>query len=571
MAITFHTLRYKNFLSSGNIFTEIHLDKYSTTLIVGTNGAGKSTILDALCFVLFNKPFRSINRPQLINSINEKDALVEVNFSIGKKQYLIRRGIKPNIFEIYINRVQLEQDANVRDFQDFLEKHILKLNYKSFTQIVVLGSSSFIPFMQLKTQERRTIIEDLLDIQIFSSMNFLLKQYIIDNKQSLATIKHKIEQTNTAIDLKTEYIKQLSNKTKTIIDNYNKEIEKNQQEKLKLNNEISTLLDQVTEKRKYVIDKQKIKNKQSQLQTYKHSILNKINSEKKNISFYENNNDCPTCKQNIEHEFKQAEIEFKTEQIIRYEDGLRKLTEELDVIEDNLKDIQSIQKDIDDIQSAVSQKNHSIIAIEQFCNKISNEISKLKQNDGDVNEEKLSLKHLQQTVKKFNKEHEQIINDKDVYDTALLILKDNGIKTRIIKQYLPIMNKLINKYLSDLNFFASFHLDESFNEIIKSRHRDDFTYTSFSEGEKQRIDLALLLTWRAIAKIKNSTNTNLLIMDEIFDSSLDTEGTEYLMKILDDLAKNNNIFIISHKSDLLYDKFKNILQFKKSQNFSVIA
>ena len=569
--IKFKSVRYKNFLSSGNQFTEIYLDKNPSTLIIGENGAGKSTMLDALTFSLFGKPFRTINKSQLINSINERGAVVECEFDIGQKSFLVRRGIKPNIFEIEVDGKQLEQNANVRDFQEFLEKQILKLNYKSFTQIVILGNSSFVPFMQLKSNDRRAIIEDLLDIQIFSTMNTLLKNHITENKQQLDDNYYKKENCESKIEYCSNYINQLKQKTKQIIDANNLKIIESTKEQNQLKEEITLVNKDVESLLKEISDLAEVERNRAKLDKFSSSIEHKCNQQEKHISFYSSNDDCPTCKQHIEETFKQQAVTEANEKWTEYKKALEEIEEQDTLLRKRYDDIQQTQQKVQSLQTEMQKKYSSLDAIQQYVQKLAKENDEHQQSDGDVKEEKKRLKDLQKTFEELKTHREEIINNGHLLDTAKLILKDDGIKTRIIKQYLPIMNKLINKYLQEMDFFVSFHLDENFDETIKSRYRDDFTYASFSEGEKMRIDLALLFTWRSIAKLKNSTNTNLLILDEVFDSSLDVDGTESFLKIMYEMGKHTNVFVISHKGDQLYDKFKNILKFEKKKNFSQLV
>jgi len=568
--ILFKTVRYKNFLSSGNVFTQIDLDRSKTTLIIGDNGAGKSTMLDALTFGLFGKPFRNVNKPQLVNSVNERDAVVEVEFLVGKKHILVRRGIKPNFFEIETDGTQLQQNANVRDFQEFLEKNVLKLNYKSFTQIVILGNSSFVPFMQLKAADRRDIIEDLLDIQIFSSMNNILKTYAIDNKIKIDETKLARDLLENKIDLKENYILQLKRKTKTLITKYEKDIKKSLDEKDSRIKQIDEINKSVEEFLNEVSDAKQVNDKHDKLTEYQRSILRNVDSEQKNISFFESNDDCPTCKQNIDHAFKHKEIIQKTKKIEEFRSAIDKIDGELDETRNRLSAIQSIQENIQDHQTTIQTINNGISVIDQYVKKQQENINHLEQDTGDINDERKKLKEYGKEFKEIEVQTEELIEEKFIHETARNILKDEGIKSRIIKQYLPIMNKLINKYLTQMNFFVSFNLDENFNEEIKSRYRDDFTYDSFSEGEKMRIDLSLLFTWRTVAKLKNSVNTNLLILDEVFDSSLDGDGTDEFMKIVNEQGTTTNVFVISHKGDTLYDKFRVHMKFEKRKNFSVI-
>jgi DNA repair exonuclease SbcCD ATPase subunit len=569
--ILFKNVRYKNFLSSGNIFTDIQLDRSQTTLITGENGAGKSTMLDAITFSLFGKPFRKINKPQLVNSINEKACIVEIEFLIGKKHIFVHRGIKPNLFEIRVDDVPLQQDANIRDFQEYLEKSILKLNYKSFTQIIILGNSSFVPFMQLRAQDRRAIIEDLLDIQVFSSMSNILRTYTVENKLQLDTNKNSKDLIQNKIDLKEDYIIQLSNKTKTLVKRFEKDVKNNLDQKTSLLKEMSDISNTVSELLDQVNDSKQISDKHDKLSDYQRSILRNVDSEQKNITFFESNDDCPTCKQNIDHAFKHKEIIQKQEKIKEYENAIEEIDGQLDAVRTRLSTIQSIQEDIQSHQTKTQSINNSVSAIDQYIEKIEKEIKATEDDTGDIKEEKKRLKEFEKELQEFNLKREDLLEENELQLTAKNILKDEGIKARIVKQYLPIMNKLINKYLTQMNFFVSFNLDENFNEEIKSRYRDDFTYDSFSEGEKMRIDLALLFTWRAIAKLKNSVNTNLLILDEVFDSSLDGEGTDEFMKIVNEQGSSTNVFVISHKGDTLYDKFRVHMKFEKRKNFSIIV
>ena len=568
--ILFKNVRYKNFLSSGNVFTDIQLDRAKTTLITGENGAGKSTMLDAITFGLFGKPFRKINKPQLVNSINEKACIVEVVFMIGKKSILVRRGIKPNIFEIEVDGQQLQQDANIRDFQEYLEKQILKLNYKSFTQIIILGNSSFVPFMQLKAQDRRAIIEDLLDIQIFSNMGNILKTYSAENKLKLDENRSSKNLIENKINLKEDYIIQLKNKTKNLVSKFEKDINKNLSQKEFILKEMAEANKVVEELLGQVEDAKQIAEKHDKLTEYQRSILRNVDTEQKSISFFESNDDCPTCKQDIDHAFKHKEISEKQEKIKKYENAIEEIDKQLGDVRARLSAIQQIQEDIQSKQTQTQSLNNSINAIDQYIEKIQKQIEDIQADTGDIKAEKKQLKEFEKELEDVDIRRSELVVESEVYNVAKNILKDEGIKARIVKQYLPIMNKLINKYLTQMNFFISFNLDENFNEEIKSRFRDDFTYDSFSEGEKMRIDLALLFTWRAIAKLKNSVNTNLLILDEVFDSSLDGEGTDEFMKIVNEQGSSTNVFVISHKGDTLYDKFRVHMRFKKHKNFSII-
>lgn len=566
--VIFKKIRWKNFLSTGNYFTEIQLDRNTSTLIVGSNGSGKSTLLDALTFSLFGKPFRNINKPTLINSINEKQCIVEVEFSIGNKDYKVRRGIKPNIFEIYCNDKLIDQTAANKDYQDILEKQILKLNFKSFTQIVILGSASFTPFMQLKAGDRREIIEDLLDIQIFSSMHTIIKQKLnslkekeIDNKYGMDLCAEKIKMQKNHIDsLKKHNENEIQKKEKELEDSY---------ENLKKYSKDVELIDKHIQKMLETIqDQVKVDKKYKELILIESKIEDNISKLNKEKNFFENNDNCPTCKQIIDLTFKEEKFKENDSKIEKQENGKKMISVEIDNTKKRINEISETLRKIQEHQTESVKINASIQSLYKYIDKIKKEIESLKTTTDNVNIENEKLKKLKSELKVLLMEKEKISTDKHYYEFSYTMLKDSGIKTKIIKQYLPIMNKLINKYLTTMDSFINFNLDESFNETIKSRYRDDFSYNNFSEGEKQKIDLALLFTWRQIAKIKNSTNTNLLILDEVFDSSLDSASVELLMNILSELSKDTNVFVISHKGDQLFDKFRSVITFEKKNNFS---
>ena len=552
----FKNIRWKNLLSTGNQFTEIQLDKTSTTLIVGENGSGKSTVLDALCFGLFSKPFRRINRPQLINSINDGGLLVEIEFEVGSKSYMIRRGIKKNIFEIFVDGKRLNQDAKTQDQQEYLEKTILKLNYKSFTQIVLLGANHYIPFMQLKSTDRRNIIEDLLDIQIFSVMNGLLKYKISENKDESQSIEVNRKLADGNISITEDVINDLK-KTKTNqIQQNESDISTNEEEVDRLNTAIKELMDSISGDK----SAQTLK----ELEGYQQGIERKIMSSESEIEFYEQNDTCSTCSQELSEEHKTKMISEHHGQMHKSGTALLSLGHKID-------DLKSRLDYVSKVQTAITTNQNQIQAINSYIKKLKDQIKEIEAREDDIEAKIQKLKELKNELKSCMEKQEKLSEQKQLYETAMVLLKDTGIKTRIIRQYLPIMNQLINKYLASMDFFVSFNLDEKFEEKIKSRHRDEFTYDSFSEGEKMRIDLALLFTWRTIAKMKNSVNTNLLILDEVFDSSLDANGTDEFLKILNHLTGNQNIFIISHKGDVLFDKFKDIIKFEKYKNFSRIV
>ena len=518
--INFHKIRWKNFLSTGQNFTEVDLKRNSTTLIVGENGSGKSTILDALTFGLFGTAFRSINKPQLVNSINEQNCLVEVEFIIGKKEFLVRRGAKPNRFEIEVDGELINQDSKSKDYQEHLEKNILKLNYKSFTQIVILGSSSFIPFMQLRSKDRRIIIEDLLDIQVFSTMNILLKHKVSQLKTDISANELNLSVTENGIDLQEDYISKMKQNNKQLIENNQKKIEESWDQIGDYNNKIKSVQDNITDLQDHMGDVDKQQKKHKKLESYQEEINKNVRKLEKEIDFYNKNTDCPTCKQNIDDDHRECEIHSKEEKKNELSDAITKLDEEMKSSYEVIEQMTEYQGKISDLQGDISKHNASISAINQYIGKVQDEIKQLSENGADVSDATQKLKKLKKDHKNLLTLKEQHSNIQVLYDTANVLLKDGGIKSMIIKKYLPIMNKLINKYLASMDFYVSFNLDENFNETIKSRFRDEFTYASFSEGEKMRIDLALLFTWRAIAKLKNSMSTNLLILDEVFDLSL---------------------------------------------------
>ena len=567
--INFKTVRWKNFLSTGNTFTEIRLDKNPTTLIIGENGAGKSTILDALCFGLFGKPFRVISKGQLVNSINTSATMVEVEFSIASRNYKVIRGIKPNKFEIHLNGEMLNQEANVRDYQKILEQQILKLNFRSFTQVVILGSSTFVPFMQLKSTHRREVVEEILDIQIFSVMNLLLKQNLKSLQDEIKEVDYNYNLITEKISLQQNHIDDLKKNKDKIIEQKTKSIETNKEEienKIIEQNKITIQNTALTETISDAVD---VESKRNELQNLRSTIQEKHKTSSKTMKFFEKYTECPTCKQEIEKSFKEKMIEEKKKSIDELQDGLNKLGTQYEKLTDRLVEIKGTNDLVRKNQVRLAEINSSILQLEKFNTKLETEIElfdKQSVNDSDVEK----LNNLMSDSDSIEVQRKSLKEERAYSDAARMILQDTGIKTKVIKQYLPIMNKLINKYLNSMDFYVNFTLDENFTETIKSRHRDDFNYASFSEGEKMRIDLALLFTWRAIAKMKNSVNTNLLILDEIFDSSLDGAGTDEFLKILNTL-EGENIFVISHKQDTLVDKFRSTIKFEKVRNFSHVS
>ena len=567
--IQFKYVRWKNFLSTGNNFIEVQLDRNPTTLIIGENGAGKSTILDALCFGLFGKPFRGVNKPQLLNSVNNSSCLVEVEFKIGSKNIKVIRGIKPNIFEIYVNNKMYNQDANVRDYQKYLEQQILKLNYRSFTQVVILGSSTFIPFMQLKARHRREVVEEILDIQIFSLMNMLLKQKLKTISDDLRDIDYQMELTKEKIELQKKYIDNVKKDKDKIIKEKTSLVSGNEEEIFVRQGEINLLKKNNDALLTQISDTNKIQKNYNKLKSIQATLVEKHKSHSIVVDFFENNNDCPTCEQHIDEIFKKDMIFNKQKDVDKFSNGLKELEEELKKSKDRQKEISDITDKIRENEVQIAKDNSSVVQLEKFNSTLQTEIKQLL--TGDVSKSDYDkLNKLKDKLKNINSQKTNLREDKTYSEAAKNMLQDTGIKTKIIKQYLPIMNKLINTYLTSMEFYVNFTLNESFEETIKSRYRDEFTYDSFSEGEKMRIDLALLFTWRAIAKMKNSTNTNLLMLDEIFDSSLDSSGTDEFLKILNTLA-DENVFVISHKQDILVDKFRSTIKFEKIRNFSHIT
>ena len=568
--IIFKQISWRNFLSTGDQPTIISLDKSATTLIIGENGSGKSTILDALTFGLFGKPFRSINKSQLINTINEKGLIVEIDFSIGNKKFLVRRGIKPNIFEILEDGKLLDQLANIRDYQEYLEKVILKLNYKSFTQIVLLGSSTFEPFMQLKQSDRRAIVEDLLDIQIFSSMNSILKQKNSELKNDMGTLEIEKGLHNQNIKIQEDYIKRLQEDSQSVISQKEKEITQFESKRKTATDTMAALNSEIGTLGKKMLNEDSAKKKSSEYEKVQSQIELKLHNAEKELEFYENNSTCSTCKQVIDDNFKKEKLIDISKKIDDKKDGLDKLQTEIDTLEKTLKEYREIGENL-------VEKHKEFVGIQSKIDSIGDNIERTqKEIDSLKNKKKLDnsvedeLKVLKENLEECMRDYVELCDRKKLHEYAHELLRDSGIKTKIIRQYVPIINKYMNKYLNDLDFLINFSIDENFNETIQSQYRDEFSYASFSEGEKMRIDLALLFTWRQVAKLKNSVNTNLLIMDEVFDSSLDAEGTDAFLKIINSMDVNTNVFVISHKGEILFDKFISTIKFTKERSFSKI-
>ena len=567
--ITFTKVRWKNFLSTGNTFTEIELDKNPSTLVVGENGAGKSTILDALCFGLFNKPFRQISKSQLLNSINMRDAIVEIEFETQNKQVKIVRGIKPNVFEIHVDGKMINQNANVKDYQKHLETQILKFNYRSFTQVVILGSSTFVPFMQLNTKNRRDVVEDILDIKIFSLMNLVLKTKYREVNTHIQDTRYSQDLTTSKIEMQEKYIADAKSNRESLLTEKNNLIANNEEE-------IFTTRKQelaVKEQNESILDKMVGENKATQkrdkLKDIQFTLKDKHNRNETMITFFEENDECPTCEQQIDKEFKTRSIQVRERDNVELSEGLTKLSEEMDKVNKVLAEFKKLAKQLQTNEVEIGKYRSKIQELGKFNARLEAEIESIEQNP--VGQEDIKkLDKLKEKLYSLDSTSKKLKEELFYYDVARNLLQDTGIKTKIVKQYLPIMNKLVNTYLSSMDFFCNFNLDENFNETIKSRYRDDFSYANFSEGEKMRIDLALLFTWRAVAKMKNSTNTNLLILDEIFDSSLDASGTDDFLKILNTFG-NENVFVISHKQDMLFDKFRHTIKFEKNRNFSHVV
>ena len=569
--IHFKSCEWQNFLSTGNDPIKIVLDKSPTTLIVGQNGAGKSTLLDALSFGLFGRAHRDINKAQLINSINGKGAVVTVCFSTGGSEFKIVRAIKPNRFEIWQNGNMINQASNVRDYQQFLEQNILKLNHKSFHQVVVLGSSSFIPFMQLPAWSRRQVIEDLLDINIFSKMNMLLKERNAKIREELTDINHQIDIAKTKIDSQSKYIKSLQSLNKDQVEGKQSSINVHKSEINKLFEESKGLSKNLTasisaeEK-----SSQELLKKISEMNSFDMQFNNKIHDMVEESRFYEENDNCPTCDQSIDEELKTKKIKSVKEKAKEIQTAKTELQQKITEVKVNQQEVSQNLNKLRQKQQKINSNNDSISLLQKEIDKIQKEINTLQGQTGDVKLAKKELNSFRRKNEKHIEKKLEYVEERTYNEVIGEMLKDTGIKTKVIKQYLPVMNRLINQYLQVLDFFVSFHLDENFNETIRSRHRDSFNYASFSEGEKQRIDLSLLFTWRQIAKMKNSAATNLLVLDETFDSSLDVDGVDNLMKILDTLDEGSNTFIISHKGDVLENKFRSKIEFFKDKNFSKI-
>ena len=568
--ITFQKIRWKNFLSTGDQWTEIDLNKSSTTLVIGTNGAGKSTMLDALCFALFNKPYRKINKPQLVNSSNEKGCLVEVEFSVGPRNYLIRRGIKPNVFDIIVDGEMKNKEADDRANQKIVEEQILKLNYKSFTQIVILGSSNFVPFMQLTQAHRREVIEDLLDIRIFSAMNNLLKEEIRQSREVIKNLTLKKNTIKDKISMQEGFIEDLENRHKDKIDENENKIEKLIASALETDKENNSISEKISEKEKELQSYESATEQLRKLGSLKGKISQRVTTITKEHKFFSQNTVCPTCTQSIEEDFRLNKISDAQDKAKELQEGFLKLEESIRLEEDRERHFKTLTKEITELTHGISQNNVRIAGFQRQVRDLQHEVQTLTSQLQDRNSEHEKLdgfkNDLQVVFGKLAEKNEEVKYN----DFAYSLLKDGGVKSKIIKKYLPLINKQVNRYLQMMDFYINFHLDEEFGETIQSPVHDKFTYSSFSEGEKMRIDLALLFAWREVARFKNSANTNLLILDEVFDSSLDTVGTDEFTKIIRFVIQDANTFVISHKADML-DKFNNVIEFSKKGGFSYMS
>ena len=569
--IVFKKVRYKNFLSTGQQFIEIQLDRAPTTLVVGENGAGKSTMLDALCFGLFQRPFRNIKKDQLINTINEKECVVEVEFIVGQKEYKIIRGIKPNKFEIWCDGDMLNQDAAQRDYQKHLEQQILKLNFRSFTQVVILGNASFVPFMQLRARHRRQVVEEILDIEIFSKMNIMFREKQKNQDEVIKQADFDYQLIDDRIDTQKKHIDDINNRSKDLADSKKADLNKSITDISNYEEDVRKVRTEIAELQRQVIDHSKVNDKHKKLHTMEAKLENTCSKHKKDLGFFQTHDDCPTCQQVIDDTFRTTMQSKKAEKIQELEIALGQIDKEIKTSDMKLDTINKTMVTIREKELLINRYETSIEEIKKQTTRLGQEIAEL------IDEKQSSAV----ATGELNQLHEQLLDagkskvkhkDEKVYiDTARHLMQDTGIKTKIINQYLPIMNQYINKHLADMDFFVNFTLDEEFNETIKSRYRDEFNYHSFSEGEKLRIDLSILFTWREIAKLKNSTNTNLLILDEIFDSSLDASGTDEFMRILYTTMAKENVFVISHKGDTLIDKFPRVMKFEKYKNFTRMA
>jgi len=568
--ILFKRLTYKNFLSSGNVPIVVNLDMSQTTLIVGTNGSGKSTLLDALCFALFNRPFRIIKKEQMVNTINNADCIVEVDFEVGTKKFKVRRGIKPNIFEIFCDGKKLNQDANNIDYQKYLEQNIMKLNYRSFIQVVLLGSSSYEPFMKMKPRYRREVVEEILDIRVFGLMDLILRSQQSDLQKKLTEVRHQCELIKTKYETEAKYLKTLEAKGSDNQKVQQNKLQENEDNRLKYAQKLQSLNEAIAVSQNELSGQPETEKKLKELEKLETKIEQNLDTHKKSLTFFEENDNCPVCTQKIDDQFKEKKCEHEKGTITKLESGLVQLVEEISKQEQKVSTFSKVSNKISDMNVEIAKITSSLESLKNHSDQIQDDINRLGERDTDIESIELELEKMSIDLKEAEVNLDKVQEEKGYVDVLREILNDKGAKATIIRKYVPIMNSLINKYLQAMDFYISFNLDEEFNETVKSRFRDTFNYNNFSEGEKMRIDLALLFTWRDIARMKNSTNTNLLILDEIFDSSLDGQGTDDFFKIIKTLEKEN-IFIISHKGDILFDKFTNIIKFEKHQNFTQLG
>ena len=565
--IVFKKIKWKNFLSTGNTFVEIDLTKAQMTLLIGANGSGKSTLLDAICFALFNRPFRQIKKEQIVNTINNGDTRAEIEFQIPTKSFKVIRGIKPSIFEIYSDGVLLNQDASSIDYQNVLEDQILRLNYRAFKQIAVLGSSSYQPFMQMRPRHRREVVEEILDIRVLSHMDILTRNQQTALSKKINEARHQCDLIESKYELETKHFENLKNRSLGDMDIKKQKLEKNTDAKEQYLRKIQRLDTDYIKLEETIKDKNKFESKLKQLEKLETKIEQNLVTHEANLNFFKENDNCPTCTQKIQTEFRSEKQTYEKAKIVTLNDGMKDLLKEISKVEGQLQDFNKISEKMYETNIEMSKLNTSIDELKKFSDSLHNEILLLEGKEDDSTTVEEHIIQLKTELQKIKIELEKIIEEKKYIDVVREILSDKGAKAKIIKKYLPIMNTLINQYLQSMDFFINFNLDEEFNETVKSRYRDVFEYNSFSEGEKMRIDLALVFTWRAIAKMKNSANTNLMVLDEIFDSSLDGQGTDDFFKIVRQMD-TENIFIISHKGDILFDKFTNIIKFEKEHNFT---
>ena len=565
--IYFKTLKWRNFLSTGNQFIEVEMNKSAATLIIGKNGSGKSTLLDALCFVLFNRPFRNIKKEQLVNTINNIDCEIQCEFNIGNKEYKVVRGIKPNIFNIYCDGLLLNQEASSVDYQKTLEQNIMKLNYRSFIQVVILGSSSYEPFMHLRVRHRREVVEEILDIRVFTHMDILLRQKQGELSKAVTDVSHRYDLMKEKYELQNSHFIQIKNRDQSDIIQRQDKIEQDKKDQEQYNAKLKDLSNKIYWDKIEFEDSKKTDKTANQLSKLEAKIETNLLNHKKNLEFFESSSKCPTCTQDIGVELRTKKSAEEKVKITKLELGLKDLLSEIIKTETKINEFAKLADKINELGIEVAKIDTSITEINRHSNRLNEEIDKLESDKENTNLIAQELDTIKIQLEEIDIEKKKVIDEKRYIDIAREILNDTGVKANIIKKYLPVMNQLINENLQAMDFFVNFHLNEEFEETIKSRHRDTFNYNNFSEGEKMRIDLALLFTWRAIAKLKNSVNTNVLILDEIFDSSLDGQGTDDFFKILKSLSKEN-VFIISHKGDIMFDKFTNIIKFEKYKNFT---